>query len=92
MIAARACSVCGDDFVPRHRSTAFLCSPACKQAAYRKRLRRARVTDSPPPKLTFELRRALRAEVDRLNRAALAEANRDEAKRLLAMFADEVVT
>jgi hypothetical protein len=89
MIAPRPCSVCGADFIPRRRSDAQLCSPACKQGAYRKRLRRARVTDSPPSRLTCDLREALKHEVDRRRRARLAEADRGEAERLLAMFADE---
>jgi hypothetical protein len=53
------------------------------------RLREPRVTDSPPSHLTFELREALRHEVDRRRRAKLAEADRQEADRLLALFADE---
>lgn len=85
MIAPRPCSVCGASFVPRRKSTARLCSSACKQRAYRRR----RVTDSPSRHLTFELREALRHEVDRRRRARLAEADREEAERLLAMFADE---
>jgi hypothetical protein len=51
--------------------------------------REARVTDSPPSRLTFDDRQALRAEIDRRRRAKLAGADREEAERLLAMFADE---
>jgi hypothetical protein len=90
MIATRPCSVCGADFVPRRRSNARLCSTACKQAAYRERLRVARVTDrATSRRLSFEERQALRAEIDRRRRALRAEADRQEAKRLVAMFADE---
>jgi len=50
----------------------------------------AAVTEVQVLHLTFAVRQALQAEIDRRRRAALAEADRDEAKRLLAMFADEV--
>jgi hypothetical protein len=85
MISPRPCSVCGASFIPRRKSTACLCSSACKQRAYRGR----RVTDSHQPHLTFELREALRHEVDRRRRAGLVEAEREETEQLLAMFADE---
>jgi hypothetical protein len=39
--------------------------------------------------MTFDERRALRAEIDRRRRALLAEVDREEAERLLAMFDDE---
>jgi hypothetical protein len=83
MIAARACSICGEVFVPRRRSTAFLCSARCKQAAYRRRLRRARVTGSGLGGLSFEQRQWLKREVDRLSRARLV----DEARRQAALDA-----
>jgi hypothetical protein len=80
--APRLCAVCGRAFTPRRKSTARLCSSACKQAAYRKRLR-ARVTDScsseSRPPLTFEERLALRAEVSRRRRIALMEEARRQA-------------
>lgn len=44
---------------------------------------------SPPSRLTFDERQALRAEIDRRRRAKLAEVDREEAEQLLAMFADE---
>jgi hypothetical protein len=49
----------------------------------------ARVTVSPPSRLTSDERQALRREVDRRRRAKLAGADREEAERLLALFADE---
>lgn len=87
------CAACGALLTGRRRQTRT-CSAACRQPLFRM-CSRKRVTVSPsvetqPPRLSFELRQALRAEIDRRHRAALAEADRDEAKRLLAMFADEV--
>jgi hypothetical protein len=49
--------------------------------------REARV--SPPSRLTFDDREALKLEIDRRRRAKFAEADHQEAERLLAMFADE---
>jgi hypothetical protein len=51
--------------------------------------REARATDSPLARLTSDDRQVLRAEIDRRRRAKLTEVDREEAKRLLAMFDDE---
>lgn len=80
------CSVCGAPLQER-RSHASYCSSPCRQRAYRRRHHETVTQD--PRRLSFEEREALRAEIDRRCRAVRAEADRREAERLLAMFADE---
>jgi hypothetical protein len=60
-----------------------------RQSVPEKAVLAGRLTDSPPSRLTFDERQALRAEIDRARRAKLTEVDREEAEQLLAMFADE---
>jgi hypothetical protein len=88
--APRPCEVCGEDFTPKRRSNARVCSNRCRQAGFRKRRRvaAAAARTTAPRRLSFDERQALRAEIDRRRRALRAEADRQEAQCLLAMFAE----
>jgi hypothetical protein len=85
------CAGCGALLTGRRRQ-ARTCSHACRQRAYRARVRE-RVTVSLPVasgrlRLTCELREALRLEVDRRRRTLMAENDRAEAEHLLSLLAD----
>jgi hypothetical protein len=91
------CETCGESFTPT-RSDGRYCSGACRQKAYRRRTQSriranpgSRVDGNCPPRLTAEMRRLLRAAIDRRRRQLLivSDAAPDAADREL--FADHEV-
>jgi predicted nucleic acid-binding Zn ribbon protein len=82
---SRTCEVCGAP-IERRRPQTRTCSSACRQKSYRVRLRAPAVTVSASetgllrPRVTAELREALKSEVDRRRRIALVEEARRQAE------------
>jgi hypothetical protein len=84
--SARPCEVCGEDFTPRRRSNARICSNRCRQMAHRRRSRQRLSVTPERPRLTFDERRILGEIVRKRKLAKLEAEDRHLNARIRAEF------
>ena len=87
-LSPRPCRVCGEPFTPTRRSNAWLCGPACKQRAYR---RRKSSSKAAAVTLSARDRARLRDEVARRTLALEDQARAEADRELAAAFEDQMV-